>query len=52
MTDLHIHIIVVCPHCGHEWDLEDYDSPTILIAEDKARYEKCPKCGEVHGSDE
>ncbi len=43
--DAHLNITLSCLNCGHEWDIDDSDSPTLDAAKDRLESETCPKCG-------
>lgn len=46
VTSSHIQLTLSCEECGHEWDIEDYDSQSLLDAHMKAEDEPCPECEE------
>jgi hypothetical protein len=39
----HIQLTLYCPECGHEWDIEDYDSNSVDDAISKAKNQLCPR---------
>jgi len=46
-VEVHNAVIVTCDECGHSWDVEDYDSPTLEMAKQRAEEtESCPNCAE------
>lgn len=56
VADTHIQVNLVCDACGHEWDVEDYDSPDTASAVAKlealAAEAGCPSCGAPANDDE
>jgi rRNA maturation protein Nop10 len=42
----HIQLTLECPECGHQFDIDDYDSNCIQEAKRMAANEACPECGE------
>ena len=48
----HIQLTLCCENCGHEWDIEDYDSNSIDDSIMKAEaQEVCPDCRELQEED-
>lgn len=48
VESVHIQLTLSCTDCGHEWDVDDYDTCGIQMAEETAPDENpCPKCEET-----
>jgi transcription elongation factor Elf1 len=45
LADVHIQITLNCRECGHQWDVEDYDSLSVDAAVWQAIVDEyCPRC--------